>query len=146
MFGEMLALEKQSPEMYKQFTDDNFTARLTDNHAFNRIEPDKEIEVTLNKYSKTVGLKRNEGTVNWWKLNSSYRANIRVCLNEFLNHLPDIYKHPDLSTYRIKKDETDMNSIINTINEIYPFSSSELVIVDQWMMASNLSLIGQRLF
>ena len=84
--------------------------------------------MTLNKYSKTLGwttrLSRNEGAVNWWELNSSYRANIRVCLNKFLNHQSDICNHPDLSSYRIEKHEADINSMM--INEIDPFLSSEV--------------------
>ena len=100
----------------------------TDTHAFNRIKPDKDIKVTLNKYSKalggTTGLSWNEGAVNWWELNSSYRANIRVSLNKFLNHQSDICNHPDLSAYRIEKHETDINSIL--INDIDPFLSSEV--------------------
>ena len=54
----------------------------------------------------TTGLSWIEGVVSWWELNSSYRANILFYLNEFLNHQSDIYKNPDLSTYRIKKNET----------------------------------------
>ena len=97
-------------KIFQEHDDGNFTARLTDTHAFNRIKLDKDIEVTLNKYSKTLGwttrLSWNESAVNWWELNSSYRANILFYLNEFLNHQSDIYKNPDLSTNRIKKNET----------------------------------------
>ena len=90
------------------------------------------------KCSKTLGgktgLSWNEGVVSWWELNSSYRANIRFCLNELLNHQSDIYKHPDLSTYRIEKNETYINLIIATINEIDPFLSSELVSISNGIL------------
>ena len=55
MLGEMLMLETNNPEIYNEFKSGNFTAQLSQHSSFGRMEPDKMIEMTINKDTKTPG-------------------------------------------------------------------------------------------
>ena len=98
----MLQFESQRKDVFDQFMKGNFTAQITESHSFNRMEPDKIIEVTLNKESKaaggTAGFSRNQGAMNRCKLNIAYSGGHRSCLQEFLDYHPRKYKRPNLNS------------------------------------------------
>ena len=55
MLGEMNVLERNHPDIYREFKNGNFTAQLSSTSTFGRMEPDKVIEMTINKDTKTPG-------------------------------------------------------------------------------------------
>jgi len=55
MIGEMNELEHTHPDVYEAFNAGNFSIQLSSGNTFGRIEPDKCIEMTINRDSKTSG-------------------------------------------------------------------------------------------
>ena len=55
MFSEMLTLEDDFSEIYEEFVAGNFAVQLSNDGRFSRTEPDKVIEMTLNRDTKTPG-------------------------------------------------------------------------------------------
>ena len=49
MLGEMLLLEDTHPEVYFAFSEGHFSVQLSEENSFGRIEPDKCIEMTINR-------------------------------------------------------------------------------------------------
>ena len=133
MLGTMLGLERSHPYTYENFKNGLFTAQITEDASFCRIEPDKVIKMTLNKDSKcsggTTGVSQNSGAVHRWELNATYRAGLRRCLHAHTNYKRSVDKHSDLSASRIKKDQEDVANIISLIKEtfVHPFLGSELI-------------------
>ena len=52
MLGDKLPLPNDFPDVYKNFVGRKFTAQLTENSTFLRIETDKVMEMSLNKDAK----------------------------------------------------------------------------------------------
>ena len=79
MLADMIVVENDFPDMYQQFCNGHFTVQLSE-HPFSRMEPDKVIEVTINKETKchggTSGFSRKSHAVKRWALISSYRAGL----------------------------------------------------------------------
>ena len=114
MLGEMMKLETENPEVYDEFKKGNFTVQLSDS-TFGRVEPDKIIEMTINRDTKTpggtTGFSTNADAIRRWTLNASYRAALRKCLYGYINYSPQGYTHKDLTKSRIAKDERDVMAI-----------------------------------
>ena len=89
MFSEMLTLEDDFPEIYEEFVAGNFAAQLSNHGRFSRTEPDKVIEMTLNRDTKTpggrTGFSTNIGAVNRWEINS---VDLKTLFNYPLEALP----------------------------------------------------------
>ena len=75
--------------------------------------------MTLNKYTKgsggCTGFSTNVNAVKRWEINATYRASLRNCFHNHINHHPQKFKHPDLNPSRIKKDEDAVQKILSTI-------------------------------
>jgi hypothetical protein len=125
----------------------NFTTQLSDNGKFAGTETDKVIEMTLNKDTKTpggtTGFSTNVNAVKRWEINAAYRAALRSCFHKHLNYQPQKYKHPDLNSTRIKKDQEDVQRIISTIDDpfIDPLSPQPLVSISSGVIASHKVVI-----
>ena len=76
MFSEMLTREDDFPEIYEEFVAGNFTVQFCNHGRFSGTEPDKVIEMTLNRDAKTpggtTGFSTNIGAVHGWEINSKY--------------------------------------------------------------------------
>ena len=101
MLGDMLQLPYSFPGIYEEFMRGNFTAQLSDNTRFSRVETDKVIEMTLNKDTKgssgCTGFSTNVNAVKRWKINATYRVSLRKCFHNRINYHPQKFKHPDLN-------------------------------------------------
>ena len=99
MFYKMLDLEIAHPEMYQLFRQGNFTATMSYDCAYNRMEADKVICVNLNIKPKsscgTTGLSRKQNSVNEREINLSSRAVMRAYLYEYLDYKPKQYVHSE---------------------------------------------------
>ena len=87
----------------------NFSVQLNEDRKFSRTEPDKTIEMTLNKDTKTpggtTGFCINVNAINRWVLDATYRAELRQCLHQLINFSKQTTKHKDLTKSRILKDD-----------------------------------------
>ena len=140
--AEMLSLEETFPGIYKEFMNGNFVAQLSEANPFGKIEPDKCIEMTVNRDTKTAGgttgFSRSNDAVNRWTLNGPYRAGMKRSLHEFLSMHKRSFGHSDLTPGRIKRDERDVESVMKTFNDIFinPFEDSPLLCISNGMLAS----------
>jgi len=98
-----------------------------------RTESDKVMISISNRYSKTpggtTGFSINTNAVKRWEVNSSYRASLRSVLQQHLQISSKSYAHKDLTTARIKKDESNIQEIMSALKEtfIHPFSEEPLL-------------------
>ena len=117
MFSEMLTREDDFPEIYEEFVAGNFTVQFCNHGRFSRTEPDKVIEMTLNRDAKTpggtTGFSTNIGAVHGWEINSKYRASLRTVFHQHLDYKSSTYQHTDLAPSRICKDENDVSALTN---------------------------------
>ena len=122
MFSEMLTLEDDFPEIYEEFVAGNFAVQLSNDGRFSRTEPDKMIEMTLNRDTKTpggtAGFSTNIGAVPRWEINSKYRASLRTVFHQHLDYKSN-YQHKDLAPSRICKDENDVFALTNVFLETF---------------------------
>lgn len=144
MLGDMLSLEEDFPEIYRQCCQGNFAAQLTDG-VFSRVETDKVIEMTLNKDTKTpggtTGFSTNIGAVQRWEINAAYRASLRSVFHEYLNFKSQAHKHKDLSPSRIAKDEENIASIISVLQETFvdPFGEQPFLSISRGIVLEELA-------
>ena len=54
-FVNMLNLESSHPEIYGEFLNGNFAVQQSITNTFGKLEPDKIIETTINKDTKSPG-------------------------------------------------------------------------------------------
>ena len=107
------------------------------------MEPDKVIAMTINKDTKTTagttGFSRIIGAIRRWELNASYRVVLRSCLYGYVNYATQNYSLKNLIKSRIRKDENDIQSVIDIFLTIFkdPFSESDLIRESNGMLAKD---------
>ena len=73
-FSEILTLATSIPEVYQEFTKGNFSVQLSETNPFARCEPDRVIETTINKDTKTLGritgFSTKTNAVDRWAINA----------------------------------------------------------------------------
>ena len=140
--GEMIALETTNPTVYSEFQNGGFAVQLSKTNTFGRVETDKVIETTVNRDTKTpggtTGFSTNQNAVNRWSINASYRAEIRNCFHNFLGTHSQSHVHNDLKPSRIKRDEKDVQHLIEVLTETFidPFSSNDLLCISNGVLAT----------
>ena len=104
--AEMIALETDFPNVYSEFIHGNFVVQLSEFNPFGKVEPDKVIEVTVNRDTKTpggtTGFSTNSNAINRWILNAPFRAGVRTALHDFVHMRHKDHQHKDPSASRIK--------------------------------------------
>ena len=142
MLADMTAVENDFPDVYQQFCNGHFTTQLSE-HPFSRMEPDKVIEVTINKETKchggTSGFSRKSHAVKRWALTSAYRAELRKMLYGYVNYAPQKFPHKDLTSSRIMKDERDIQSVLEVVNNVFInlFSDNDLLCISNGLVATD---------
>jgi len=142
MIGEMNELEHTYPDVYEAFNAGNFSIQLSSGNTFGRIEPDKCIEMTINRDSKTsggtTGFSLNPNAIIRWSINSTYRAELRRKLHEFASYRNQKFAHKDMKPSRIKKDENDVNAVLDVLENtfIQPFSENPLLCISSGVLAT----------
>ena len=138
MLAEMVSLETENPDVYQQFTEGNWTAQLSEHSTYGRMEPDKVIEMTINKTpGGTTGFTMKADSIMRRTLNASYRAELRKCLYTHLNYSPQLYSHKGLTTIR-KKDEKYIKLIMDVAQTLFvhPFSYNDLICISNGLVAA----------
>ena len=85
------------------------------------------------------GFSINRAAVDRWNLNARCRAVFRAVLHKHLEYKPSRYVHRDLLPGRIKRDESDVSRVIESIqcSFINPFGEeNDLVILSSGVKAT----------
>ena len=72
--SEIFTLETSHPEVYQEFKKGSFSVQLSETNPFKRCEPDRVIETTINKDTKTLGritgFSTKTNAVDRWAINA----------------------------------------------------------------------------
>ena len=132
----MSRLRETSPVLHDHFLNGGFSVQLRNEHPFTRIAGDQTTEETVNKDTQTTGGTRgfslNPGAVSRYYLTAEHRAGaLRQLRQEISVEGSVITKHTDLEKTRIKRDESDVASMVDLLenNWTNPFGNdpSDLV-------------------
>ena len=122
--------------LHDHFLNGGFSVQLRNEHPFTRIAVDKTTEETVNKDTQTAGGTRGfslkPGAVSRYYLTAEHRAGaLRQLRQEISVEGSVITKHTDLEKTRIKRDESDVASMVDLLenNWTNPFGNdpSDLV-------------------
>ena len=144
-YAEMSHLKTEHPEAHGFLQHGGFSVQLGPRNPFGRIPVDQTIEETVNKDTQTPGgtkgFSLKPGAVSRYYLTAEYRSSFLHMLRDVTGtrNFTSNTGHPDLSKSRIKKDEKDVLSLIDMLqnNWINPFSTetSDLVSISTGMAA-----------
>ena len=104
-----------------------FRYRLVHQTPFGKIPCDQTIEETINKDTQiaggTKGFSLKSGAVQKYYLNAEHRSIFLRQLREMVSLGGSRLNHPDLQQSRILKDEADVQSLVNLMEDswINPF-------------------------
>ncbi len=112
-------LHKTNPDLYEHFERGGFTVQRSDTNQFGRIAVDQTTEETVNKDTQTAGGTRGfslkPGTVSRYYLTAEYRASALRQMREHVATSSRVFSHADLGASRISKDESDVSSITDLL-------------------------------
>eukprot|EP00058_Branchiostoma_floridae_P000977 XP_002586465.1 hypothetical protein BRAFLDRAFT_106667 [Branchiostoma floridae] len=131
-YAQMSQLQSQHPDVYAEFMRGHFSVQIGHANPFGRIPVDQTIEETVNKDTQTAGgtkgFSLNHSAISKYYLTAEHRS-------FFLKQLRDMtsgaksskFSHKDLQTTRIRRDEADVSSLVDLMenNWINPMSSEE---------------------
>ena len=125
---QMINLKTTHPELHDYLMDGGFSTQIGGENPFGCIPMDQTIEETINKDTQTPGGTRgfsmNKGAVAKHYITADYRASCVRQLRDFVNSHRLGIRHPDLSRPRILKDEEDIQSLIDMLQNLWqnPFA------------------------
>ena len=122
----MLELKSRHPDVLMAFKEGNFSVQLSSSNTFGRNEVDKTIENTVNKDTKTSG-GLNGLNQDRWMINASRRAACYRNFKELVSFAGSKYCHSDLSPSRIKKDEENVENILDVFDTTFSNHLRDLI-------------------
>ena len=143
--AQMSRLQETSPVLHDHFLNCGFSVQLRNEHPFARIAVDQTTEETVNKDTQTAGgthgFSLKHGAVSRYYLTAGQRSGaLRQLRQDISVQGSVITKHTDLEKTRIKKEESDVASMIDLLesNWTNPFGndSSDLVSISTGTVAS----------
>lgn len=134
-YATMSRLPIDHPDVHAHFMQGSFSVQIGRSNPFGRIPVDQTIEETVNKNTQTPGgtkgFSLKPGAVAKYYLTSEYQSAYLRQLREMVGQSEAHLNHPDLQLPRIRKDEADVQSIIELMETCWlnPFSpdNEELV-------------------
>ena len=133
-YRDMSRLAIDHPQMYDYFLAGGFAVQLGTSNPFGRIPVDQTIEETANKDTQTPGgtkgFSLKAGAVSRFYLTAEYRSTCLRNLRQMTGSQPQTMCHADLEPSRITKDEKDVGSLTELLENTWvnPFESpSELI-------------------
>lgn len=122
-YEQMIHLEVEHPEVYLYFMAGGFSVQLGPFNPFGRIPVDQTIEETVNRDTQTPGgtkgFSLKEGALHRYYLNAEYRSQYLRQLREMIGLSGSPLNHPDLQETRIKRDERDVQSLHNLLDQAW---------------------------
>ena len=128
-YATMSRLATDHPDVYAYFMQGGFSVQVGAYNTFGRIPVDQAMEETANKDTQTPGGTKGFSlkveTVARYYLTSEYRSKYLSQLRRMINST-DTFDHPDLHLPRIRRDETDIQSLIQVMESSWldPFQSN----------------------
>ena len=107
------------------------SVQIGTSNPFGKIPCDQTIEETINKDTQTAGgtkgFSLKSGAVNMYYLNAEHRSLFLRQLREMVGLGDSRLNHPDLQQSRILKDEADVQSLVNLMEDswINPFRTDQ---------------------
>ena len=119
-YAQMSRLQETSPVLLDHFLNGGFFVQLRNEHPFARIAVDHTTEETVNKDMQTVvgtrGFSLKSGAVSRYYLTAEHRAGALIQLwQEISVQGSVITKHTDLEKTCIKRDESDVASLVDLL-------------------------------
>lgn len=118
-YAIMSQLPADHPEVHDHFLQGGFSVQIGSRNPFGRIPVDQTIEETVNKDTQTPGgtkgFSLRPGAVNKYYLTSEYRSAYLRQLREMVGQGDSLLNHPDLQLPRIRRDEADVQSIVDIL-------------------------------
>ena len=129
-YADITRLSVEHPDVYDHYIHGGFAVQLGSSNTFGKIPLDQTIEETVNKDTKTPGgtkgFSLNVGAVTRYYLTAEFRSTCMRKLREMVKICTPGVTHVDLEPSRIKRDEKDVQTITELLEEnwINPFSGS----------------------
>ena len=119
-YAHMSRLQEISPVLHDHFPIGGFSVQLRNEHPFARIAVDHTTKETENKHTQTAGGTRGfslkPGAVSRYYITAEHRAGaLRQLWHEISIQGSVITKHTDLEKTRIKRDESDVASMVDLL-------------------------------
>ena len=120
-YAEMANLEQKHSENHAYFRGGQFSVQIGAHNLFERILVDQTVEETINKNTQIPGgakdviLKPNAIGLYYQTAESAQRSSFLGLLKDTLGIGHTQFTHPDLSQSRIRKDERDVVSLMDVI-------------------------------
>ena len=116
-YAQMTQLPVEHPDVHAEFIQGGFSFQLGSRKPFGRIPVDQSIEETVNKDTETPGgtkgFSLKPGAVSKYYLTSEYITMYLRELREVIGLGGSKLAHPDLERSRIRKDEADVESLFD---------------------------------
>ena len=134
--SQMTALPEEHPQIYTHFTGGGFSVQMGKDNPFGRIPVDQTIEETINKDTQTAGGTKGFSTkpsaVSKYYLNAEYRSTALKQLRSVIEVDSPHNIHSDLQPSRVKKDETDVQSVVELLQTSWtnPFQNNPCDIIN----------------
>lgn len=130
-YATMTQLSENHPEVHAHFMQGGFSVQIGRRNPFGRIPVDQTIEETVNKDTQTSGgtkgFSLKPAAVYKYYLTSEYCSAFLRQLREMVGQGDSQFNHPDLQLPRIRRDEADVESIIDVLDNCWlnPFSPDQ---------------------
>ena len=116
-YATMSRLPIDHPDVHEHFMQGGFSVQIGEKNPFGRIHVDQTIEETINKDTQTSrgtkGFSLKCGAVARYYMTSEYRSMYLRQLRDMIGHQNSDISHPDLQPPRIKRDEADVQSLVD---------------------------------
>eukprot|EP00058_Branchiostoma_floridae_P019404 XP_002604894.1 hypothetical protein BRAFLDRAFT_77273 [Branchiostoma floridae] len=129
-YAQMSQLHSQHPDVYAEFMRGHFSVQIGHTNPFGRIPVDQTIEETINKDTQTAGgtkgFSLKHTAISKYYLTAEHRSFYLKQLRDMTSGANSKFSHPDLQSTRIRRDEADVSSLVDLLNNwINPMSPEE---------------------
>ncbi|KAG1651429.1 hypothetical protein GQR58_027101 [Nymphon striatum] len=130
-YAQMTQLEQTCPDLHTHFLNGGFSVQLRQANPFAKIAIDQTVEETVNKDTQTAGgtkgFSLKQSALTWYYLTAEHRAEALRQLRDLISsgQSREGLNHADLQSSRVKRDENDVKSIVDMLenNWTNPFSN-----------------------
>ncbi|KAG1690987.1 hypothetical protein GQR58_007560 [Nymphon striatum] len=130
-YAQMTQLEQTCPDLHTHFLNGGFSVQLRQANPFAKIAIDQTVEETVNKDTQTAGgtkgLSLKQSALTRYYLTAEHRVEALRQLRDLISsgQSREGLNHSDLQSSRVKRDENDVKSIVDMLenNWTNPFSN-----------------------
>ena len=146
-YAQMTSLPKDHPFSYEHLQQGGLSVQRSEHNPFGKVPFDQTIEETVNKDTQTPGgtkgFSLKPATLTKYYVNAEYRSTCLRQLRSIIDQQSSRLSHHDLQPTRIKKDESDVQIVIDLLENSWtnPFSAN----CDGTMKKTNKAVLANRL-